>query len=768
MRRWAASSSEVSISLIDCLPPLKADAFCETRMIIKKTTALTAALTLLLPLFVLLVRAQQQWPTAKPGGQEPETSDDRDDVVRITTSLVQVDATVTKAGKQVTDLTAAEFEIFEDGRPKKITSFSYVSNESSMLTEAPVAAANPLKATDKLAPPNPPRRLRPEEIRRTMALVVDDLSLSFDTTESARYALRRFVNEQMQANDLVAIVRTSAGVGALQQFTSDKRQLNAAIDRVKWYLARGGRAAFAAIEVGDANLKTRRADSMIKERGPNDRDSEAELKKLRDDLSAEGTIGALNFVVRGMRNLPGRKSVILLSEGFTLPGADPAAGTGHDRVADRLHQLIDLANRTAVVFYAVDVRGLVYAGLTAADNVAGRSPADVDALLFARERALLNTQNGVEYLAKQTGGFLMKNSNDIPGLIKRVVEDQKGYYLIGYRPETTTFDRRFHQIKVKVKRPNLSVRSRSGFYGIGNEERRALPSTRNQQLHAALTSPFAAPGVDLRLATFFTNTAQDGSFMRSLMYIDGRDLTFTKQPDGMYQTTLDVIGVSFDGSGRLIDASDRIQTLNLKEDTYLKSLRDGLIYSFNVQIKKPGAYQLRMAVRDTASERTGSANQFIEVPDLKKNRLVLSGLIVSGVIAAEASKEGAAAPAGDLQLVESGPNPFTSTTVRRFRRNSTLAFGYVIYNARLDKTNLPQLTAQTRIFRDNKPVYVGNVMLIDATGQPDLKRINIGTQLQLGNSLPPGEYVLQVIIRDTLANEKYGTATQWIDFEIVK
>jgi VWFA-related protein len=739
-------------------------------MMTKKTTTLTAALTLLLPLFVLIVRAQQQSPpAAKPAEQKPETAGDRDDVVRITTSLVQVDAIVTKGGRQVTDLTVADFEIFEDGRSQKITNFSYVSNESGVRTDAPVAAANARKGADQLAPPDPPRRLRPEQIRRTMALVVDDLSLSIATTESARNALRRFVNEQMQADDLVAIVRTSAGVGALQQFTSDKRLLNAAIDRVKWYLVMGGRAsAFDAIQVGDGNLKTPRPDSMVKERGAKDRDSETELNEFRDDLFAEGTIGALNFVVRGMRDLPGRKSVILLSEGFALPALNRPSGRGYDRVAERLRRLTDLANRTAVVFYAVDVRGLVYTGFTAADNTAGRTPAAVDRLLDAREGELLDTRSGLEYLARQTGGFLLKENNDIPGLIKRVVEDQKGYYLIGYRPEGTTLDRRFHQIKVKVKRPDLTVRSRSGFYGIGNEERRALPSTRNQQLSAALASPFAAAGVDLRLATFFTNTAEDGSFMRSLMYIDGRDLTFTKQPDGMYQTTLDVIGVSFDGSGRLIDASDRIQTLNLREETYLKALRDGLIYTFNVQIKKPGAYQLRMAVRDTASERTGSAHQFIEVPDLKKNRLVLSGLIVSGLIATEASKETAVAPAGDAQLVESGPNPFTSTTVRRFRQNSTLAFGYVIYNARLDKTNLPHLTAQTRIFRDNKPIYVGSVMPIDAAGQPDLKRINIGTQLELGNRLPPGEYVLQVIIRDALAKEKYATTTQWIDFEIVK
>ncbi len=86
----------------------------------KKTTTLTAALTFLLPLFAFVVQSQQQSPpAAKPAAQKPETAGDRDDVVRITTSLVQVDAIVTKGGRQVTDLAVADFEISEDGRSQK-------------------------------------------------------------------------------------------------------------------------------------------------------------------------------------------------------------------------------------------------------------------------------------------------------------------------------------------------------------------------------------------------------------------------------------------------------------------------------------------------------------------------------------------------------------------------------------------------------------------------------------------------------------------------
>src|SRR5205807_4155279 len=151
--------------------------------------------------------------------------------------------------------------------------------------------------TDKNVPPVPPNRLRPEDIRRTIALVVDDLGLSFESTYYVRHALKRFVDEQMQPGDLVAIIRTGAGMGALQQFTADKRQLYAAIERVKWNaLGRGGVSAFAAIQAPTAGAGGAEIDAMTEEQN-----------QTRDETFSVGTLGAISYVVRGLKELPGRK-----------------------------------------------------------------------------------------------------------------------------------------------------------------------------------------------------------------------------------------------------------------------------------------------------------------------------------------------------------------------------------------------------------------------------------------------------------------------------
>lgn len=735
-------------------------------------------------LLSLVVNTFGQRPTPTPTMSPQQDKSAEDEVVRITTNLVQVDVTVTdKKGQQVTDLRAEEVEILEDGRPQKITNFSYVSLENAVEGQ-PIAAKSPA-TTDKGVPPVPPARLRPEDVRRTVALVVDDLSLSFESTHYMRQALKKFVDQQMQPGDLVAIIRTGGGIGALQEFTSDKRQLYAAIERVKFNLqGRGGIGAFAPIE-GD-QIAAARPQSPIgvdnpedDRRSANTRSAADELNDFREDIFSIGTLGAVNYIVRGMKELPGRKSILLLSEGFSL--SDPERD--NSRFLEALRRLIDQANRASVVIYTMDARGLQALGLTAADNVAALTPDELETSLSDRRRQLFDTQSGLNYLAQQTGGLAIRNTNDLAGGIKRVLDDQKGYYLIGYRPDEATFDekgsrRRFHKLKVNVKRPGLNHRTRTGFYGVTDEEAAPVRRTRGEQLAGAITSPFNSSGVGLRLTSLYANDPKAGSFVRSIMHINMRDLTFVEEADGWHKTVFDVLALTFGDNGVVIDESNRTQTIRMRGETYKRALQHGLVYQMAVPVKKPGAYQLRAALRDTASERVGSASQFIEVPDIRKNRLTISGIIIQGVDPA-AMRNAAAQPARDeaaagpttngeqkTQDVTDAADPQASPAMRRFRRGMVMQYGYVIYNAKVSPA--PQLTTQMRLFRDGQPIFTGKLVPLNTTGQADLKRIAGGGFLQIGTEMTPGEYVLQVIVTDALAKDKHRTASQWMDFEIVQ
>ena len=696
------------------------------------------------------------------------------DVVRITTNLVQVDAVVTdKNGKVVADLKPEEIKILEDGRQQKITHFSYY------VTETPATPARTEKAAvvDKYAPPAPPTRLKPEEIRRTIAIVVDDLGLSFESTHFVRRALTKFVDEQMQPGDLVAIIRTGGGMGALQQFTSDKRQLYAAIERVKWNSSgRGGIGAFAPLEPPTPG-----------ERGPEMDAKNEELNQFRQDMFSVGTLGAVSYVVKGLRELPGRKSILLISDGFRIYNLDDP--TRNYLALEKLRRLIDEAGRASVVIYTMNATGLQTLGLTAADNP---GEGNVEEMLSARRNAAFETQEGLSYLARETGGIAIKNNNDLSNGIRRVLEDQRSYYLIGYRPDNSTFDpktgrRTFHKLSLKITRPGkFNVRMRNGFYGVSDEERRA-PTQRTlaQQLLGALTSPFGSTGVRLQLTSLFVGDLKTGAIMRSMLHIDARDLTFTTAANGMHKCVFDVLAMTFGDNGVPVDQSGKTYTLQLPEALYKRAQRDGLVYYVTVPIKKPGAYQLRISLRDSSTERIGSASQFVEVPDLKKNRLALSGIVLRGESPGEKSSAAAganlsASPAGnqpatganadgrDQEAVDQR-NPEASPAVRHFSRGMLMDYLFVIYNAHLDKaTNKSQLIAQVRLFRDGQPVFTGQGNPLTFSNVADQKRLITGGALKLGTDLVPGEYVLQVVVKDMLADEKHRMVTQWMDFEIVK
>jgi VWFA-related protein len=733
---------------------------------------------------VLLIQAasgsfsQQPQPSPTPAPQSQQTTPQKAedvDVVRITTNLVQVDAVVTdKNGKVVTDLKPNEVEIYEDGHKQKITNFSYNVAEST-----PTGRDEKQVATkpDKNAPFIPPTILKPEDVRRTIALVVDDLGLSFESAYYVRQALKKFVDQQMQSGDLVAIIRTSGGMGALQQFTSDKRQLYAAIERVKYNAAgRAGVSAFAPLESSTIN-NANAADAG--------NTAQADLDQFREDVFAVGTLGALSYVIRGLRELPGRKSILLLSDGIKIFNRDDPGRS--DRVLEALQRLTDQANRASVVIYTMDARGLQTLSLTAADDASGMSAQQVEDQLSNRRADFFESQNGLNYLAQQTGGLAIRNTNDLSGGIKRVLEDQRGYYLIGYRPDQSTFDprtgrRKFHKLKLEVTRPGkFTVRMRNGFFGVTDEERNPRPATLAQQLVRALSSPFGSTGVHLQLTSLFANDVKVGSFMRSVLHIDAHDLTFTDEPNNRHKCVFDVLSMTFGDNGVPVDQSGKTFTIQLNDDWYKRVQRDGVIYFVTVPIKKPGAYQLRMSLRDTSSERIGSASQFVEVPDLKKNRLALSGLSIAGSFPNQSTSQSkpaatdpantnsAAAQVAQSEDVADQGNAEASPVVRHFARGMAMDYGFMIYNARLDKTtNRPQLTTQVRLFRNGKEVFTGRANPYDAKTLTDPKRLIAAGRVLLGTDMVPGDYVVQIIVTDALADEKHRTATQWMDFEIVK
>jgi VWFA-related protein len=709
-------------------------------------------------------------PESRPLAQRRSASQvDNEEVVRITTNLVQVDAVVTdKSGKHVSDLKPEEFEILEDGRPRQITNFSYVLNEPTTLTA--VRTTDSAGGTvDKNVPPGPPRRLSPEHVLRTIALVVDDLGLSFESMGQMRFALRKFVNEQMQPEDLVAIIRTGGNIGTLQQFTNDKRLLNSAIERVKWLMCSGAGISISAPyrEYGSANGPCSGGSSLL-------------------------TLEAVRFIVQGLSQLPGRKSLVLLSDGLRRepplrpsesperplrpsesPGRQAQAAGPNESMEpintasfdNKLRKISELAIRSSVVIYGLDTKGVAYVyGATAADDFSGVSWDRRDSIITTRARASAALNDGPALLAHETGGLMVQGTNDIASGLRRVMEDQKGYYLLGYQPDGDTFDRNFHHLKVRVKRKGLTVRTRSGFFGISEDEARKALTPRDKTF-AALVSPFSASDINVRLTALYADVPQTGHVMRSFLHIDSSKFTFTDEPDGWHRATFDLTGVLFGDNGRVAGEHSQTETLRVRGEAYERLLHDGLVDVFTMPVKKAGIYQLRVAVRDLASTRIGAASQIVEVPDLSSDRLALSGLILSSsedMDAALAQFNGQGRQDSKNEAVAAGP------TLRQLRTDMTSGYAFYIYNARLGQGARPSLKMQVRLLRDGKQVYTSGEkpLVFDQISDPN--RLLVTSRLMPNERLPPGEYGLQVVVTDLLAKGQHSTVTQSIDFEIMK
>ncbi len=689
--------------------------------------------------------------------QTPTPTPADDDVVKISTTLIQVDVTVTdKKGNIVKDLKREDFEIFENGERQDISNFSFISNQR--ITQNPA---------EKTIVPKPVGELRAEQIRRTIALVVDDLSLSFESAYRVRRALKKFVDERMQEGDLIAIVRTGAGIGALQQFTSDKRILYAAIEKIKWNpLGRGGIGAFAPVGgVATINEESQENEEESSRTGnlPTDESSRSEYFTI-------GTLGALQYLVGGMKNLPGRKSVILFSDGFEVFSRTTDGSTQASRALTALHSLVDTATRASVVFYAIDARGLVSTALTAEDDVqTSITGSTIQQIISSRGNLVFNTQEGLFLLAQETGGFAVVNNNSLDNAVGKILDDQS-YYLIGYQPDGDTFDaaqRRFNKLEIKVKREGVKVRYRSGFFNVNEEKlaerNTAANKTPAQKIIEALISPFAKNEISVRLNALFGNNSSN-SFMRVLAHVNAQDIKFTDESDGSKKAVLDILSASFSDNGQIVDQIGKTHVLTVKKEDFPSILRDGFVYYFTFPIKKAGAYQLRIAIRDAQSEKLGSASQFVEIPDIKKERLNLSGIVLENLT----REQWQASSGNSAQTVDLTTNPMNDTSLRKFKRGTILRYAYEIYNAKLDTAKKPNAIAQLRIFHDGKLLLEGKKTAVELFGQTDLQRIKSLGAISLGSEMPAGDYILQIIITDNLAKEKRKIASQFVQFELTE
>jgi VWFA-related protein len=703
------------------------------------------AFLVLLILITLCVQGRAQNPPQPP--QQP------DDVLRINTELVQTDLMVfDKQGHFVDGLKREQFELTVDGKPQPISFFEQVKAGTSR-EQAQLAGVSNNSAPAEMTTP-----VR-ESQGRTIVFFIDDLHLALDSLGRTRKMLARFIDQEMNDNDRVAIASTSGDIGFLQQFTDNKSVLRAAAGRLTqhpynvrdmtdvttpmtefmaltierkddpgvldFYIDECLRAAYP--------LKYKRASCEVQVK------SRARLILLQASSVTLNTYAGLESLMRSSAQMSGRKLVFFISDGFLLDtgprNADPRG---------KLTQITDAALRAGVVIYTIDARGL-FSGLPGVTNDV---PFDKqNRLESANLREGPASQDALNALAEDTGGRALRNQNYFDKWVNKILDETSNYYLLAWRPnkeeETATT---FKNIKVRVvDHPEYSVRLPRGFLKANAfltskpKDTVEVPAQPHLELQQALTAAHPKHEIPLALSAVYLDTPEHGPVLTASVRLANEALSY-EAVAGKQVATVDVAGVIINDRAKSAGSFQTRLTINSVTSNSESQDESATIYNYRVPLA-PGLYQVRIATRDRKSGQVGSAQQWIEIPDLALHRLSLSSLFLGlqNVQGRGATSEAA----GNTQVQFS--------TDHRFARNSHLGLLIFLYNAARSESgkSKPDAMIEARLLRGGQVLQTMPMRSVTLETQ-DSARLAFGGEIPL-NSVPSGQYVIEIIATDQIA-----------------
>ena len=575
---------------------------------------------------LLLVGAAVLFPAIGRNQSKPSDpqSPAQDEVIRVNTELVQTDVTVfDKKGRFVDGLTASDFELVVDGKPQDISFFERVAsyNIERGTTSDPSLADNPAAVSAR---------------QRTVLFFIDDLHLSPSSLVRTRKSLLDFVNKGMLPNDQVAITSASGQIGFLQQFTADRTVLQEAVARLNYRanakldMEKPPMSEFQAskIQQGDESAISYYVAEMMKQNCVRDPmgqyicfvDTQAArnlvIQRARQITmntapDTKNTLLMLEGLMRTAAQLPGRKLMFLISDGFYLN--DPQTGS-----RDRIKKITDAAGRAGVVIYTLDARGLV----TEALDVMNDRPIDSEGLTMGATMGdIASSQDGLNALARDTGGQAFRNTNrPMAEWVRQVLDENSTYYILAWRPlSDDQKGRGFKNIQIRVKgRPELTARMRRGYFrttplpmlSVKGKTDKGI-TERENDMRLVIDAPVEQRELKAKLTVNLAPMPGVGTRVLATVEIDRNGLAFDLF-DGKPAADVDIGGIFYDDKGK--PRNSFVGRLRVSA-TSASELKEPAVYRFQAWLPA-GLYQVRVGLRDTRSGKTGSAVQWIRVPAL--------------------------------------------------------------------------------------------------------------------------------------------------------
>ena len=585
-----------------------------------KRSLLFITCLLLFPAAVFSQTKPEQQPSPPPPGEA-------EDVIKFETSLVQTDVMVfDKDGRFVSGLKPEQFQLKINNTSRDISFF-----------EAVRSGALPETQPGQPGQPNA-NRLKSDAQRRSVLFFVDDLHLAPDSLVRTKKALVEFINSGIGENDQIAITSPSGQVGFLQQFTANKDALRTAVARLNYRanpkldMGSPPMSEYIASKIrdGDESAMTYYVVEMQKQtcfRAGNQLICPMSPQSIRQQIrnraqqitvesapSTEDTLRLLEGLMRTAAQMPGRKLVFLISDGFFLN--DKKYGS-----IDRIKRVTDAAGRAGVVIYTLDARGIV------GESIDINRPMDTGGLLHGAQIGELSaSQDGLNALAKDTGGEAFRNTNmPMREWVEKVMDETSSYYLLAWKPDDEEQKRgKFKNIDVSiVGRPDLKVRVRTSYFKSAalpllttKKKRDKDPlKARDDDMRLVVDAPVAQREIPTGVDLHFNQMPGIGTSVVATITIDDATLTYDLT-DGKLAADVDIAAIFYDEKGKPVNSIvGRLRVFPKSSTTAGGDKPKRSIYQFSTLVPG-GLYQVRVGIRDLKSSRLGSATDWITVPKI--------------------------------------------------------------------------------------------------------------------------------------------------------
>ncbi|MBS1854672.1 MAG: VWA domain-containing protein [Acidobacteria bacterium] len=658
-----------------------------------------------------------------------------------TTSLVVVDVTVRdKSGKPIEGLAQKDFAVTEDGKPQAIRVFEF-----QRLSLDPAPPEKPPSLEDADADPEPPVKMitaeEPGKVqyhdKRLMVMFFDLGSMGIPEQLRAQEAATTFIDSQMTASDMVAIMMYTSGLQVLTDFTGNRDMLR---DIVK-DLPIGEMAELA----GTADTATDDEEDT----GAAFVADETEFNIFNTDRKLQ----AIEDAVKKLSALPEKKALIYFSSGLAKTGVENNA---------QLQATIISATKSNVAIYPIDARGLMAdpPGGGASKGASRGTGIYSGSQHNSQRTAINNSQETLVSLAADTGGKAFLDANDLSSGIVQAQQEYRSYYVLGYYSTNSAADGRYRRITVKLTN-GLSAKTehRDGYYA-DKIWGRFNAQEKEQKLMEALSANTPVTELPLAVEVDYFRVTPTTYYVPVSVKVPGSVIALAQKSGGAGETQFDFLGQIQDERRNVVGNVRDYIKVKIDPAGAAKLARRSFHYDAGFTLA-PGRYRMKFLVRENQSGKMGTFEARFVVPDLAAESAMLktSSVIWSSQREPLKAAVGAAEKAS-RKTVNSNPlisddQKVVPSVTKVFRRSQNLYIAFDVYDAAPDPGDGKTRKVEVSMSLFNqKGVKTFDAGPVTATELAATRPNTVPVQLQVPlKEVAPGRYICQINVVDEIGRK---------------